>query len=122
MIGLAAVLILAGCAVSTTHRGEVEFGRMRVTTTVEEVPRLATVPDISYPEVLLAQGIEGTAEVSFVVDDFGVPRDLAIVSASAPGFGDATMRGVRRLRYVPATRDGKRVRCGVHVTVFFKIH
>jgi TonB family protein len=111
-----------GCATSTSVRGEVEFGRMRVPSDINVVPQPVEAPDIRYPEVLLAQSVEGTAELSFVIGVNGVPEGIQIVAASDPAFGEAAATGVRRLRYVPARRDGKRVPCKVEQTFFFRIN
>lgn len=115
------VLILAGCATSATHRGGIEFSRMRLHTAVSQPPQPATAPDVIYPEVLLAQGIEGTAEVSFLVDIFGSTEDVKVVSASHPEFGEAAAAAIRRLRYVPARDGTRRVPCAVSLTIFFQI-
>lgn len=112
---------IAGCASSPGFRGSIEFGALRVLSEVEVLPQPAFAPDVSYPEVLLAEGIEGVAEVSFVVGSDGAPREITIVSASDPAFGVATTDAVRRLRYVPARRAGQRVPCGLAQTFFFRI-
>jgi TonB family protein len=112
--------LLAGCVTSTSRRGEVEFGRMRLLNRVDEAPRPAMAPEVRYPEVLLAQGVEGSAEMRFVVDDLGVTRDITVVAASAPEFGEAAEQGIRRLRYVPAVAGGRRVACGIEITLFFR--
>jgi TonB family protein len=99
----------------------VEFGRMHVATAVKTLPRPVEVPDVRYPEVLLAQSVEGTAELSFIVGADGVPREVKVLTASDPAFGEAAAAAVRGLRYVPAQADDKRVPCTVEQTFFFRI-
>lgn len=117
---LGVLLLWAGCATSTSFRGDVEWGRMQVQSKVDRPPRPADLPHIRYPEVLLAQGVEGAAEMTFVVDDLGVPRDIVVVSATAPEFGEAATRGLERMRYVPAAVQGRNVSCRVTLTLFFR--
>lgn len=93
---------------------------MEVDSAVERPPRPADLPQFRYPEALLAQGVEGAAEMSFVVDDRGVPREIAVVHATAPEFGEAAIAGLQRMRYVPATSRGRVVSCRVTVTLFFR--
>ena len=121
LAGTLIVLAVSGCATTTSYRGTVEFGRLRVTTAVDVLPRPSEVPDVRYPEVLLAQSVEGTAELSFVVDVDGVPTRLQVIAASDPAFGEAAAVAVRRLRYVPARKDGRRAACEVQQTFFFRI-
>lgn len=118
--GCLACGLVTACATSTSRRGEVEFGRMRLMSAADEAPRPAMVPAVEFPEVLLAQGIEGTADVSFVVDTNGVTRDIVVTEASAPEFAEAAERGIQRTRYVPARQGGRRVPCSVEITLFFR--
>jgi TonB family protein len=118
---MVAIAMLSGCELSTTHRGVVEFGRMRVTTAVKELPRPVEAPVVRYPEVLLAQSVEGTAELSFVVGVDGVPREVQVLNTSDPAFGEAAVAALKALRYVPAEFDGQRVPCKVEQTFFFRI-
>jgi TonB family protein len=122
LLGVALIVVTSGCATSTAHRGEVEFGRMRVATDVKTPPQPVEAPAVRYPEVLLAQSVEGTAELSFVVSSMGVPGEIQVLAASDPAFGEAAVAAVKRLRYVPALRAGKRVPCKVEQTFFFRIH
>lgn len=122
MLRLVVCVVVAGCAMPTSHRGEVEFGRMHVTSKVDVLPRPAEVPDVHYPEVLLAQSVEGTAEMSFVISADGVPQEIKVLNASDPAFGEAATAAVKRIRYVPAELGLKRVPCKVEQTFFFRIH
>jgi TonB family protein len=121
VILLAVVMVTAGCTTSSSHRGVVEFGRMSVATAVNDLPRPVEAPVVRYPEVLLAQSVEGTAELSFVVGVDGIPREIKVVNASDPAFGEAAAAALQVLRYVPAELGGKRVPCRVEQTFFFRI-
>jgi len=93
---------------------------MQVQSAVDRAPQPALLPEIRYPEVLLAQGVEGSAEVAFHVDDRGIPRDIEVTAASAPEFGEAAVHGIARMRYVPAQVAGRAVPCRIALTLFFR--
>ena len=121
-VALLWLVLAAGCASTSSPRGEVEFGRVAMFTKVEVPPQLAEAPEVRYPEVLLAQGVEGTAEMTFTVDEVGSTTDIKIRAASHPEFGEAAEAGIRRLRFVPARRGVARVRCVLQQTFFFRIN
>lgn len=120
-VALVAGWLAFGCAAPSSQRGDVEFGRLTLLTRVEFPPQLAEAPSVQYPEVLAAQGVEGTAEIVYTVDDTGGAVDVTIKSASDPAFGAAAERAIRRTRFVPARRGLMNVRCTVQQTMFFRI-
>lgn len=69
-------------------------------------------PRPRYPEMLRAANVSGNALVRFVVDTLGrvEPASIAIVSATHPGFSDAALAAVSRMRFRPAEVAGRRVR------------
>ena len=112
----------SGCASFSGVRGSVEFGRVQVLSQVDTLPQPAHPPEVRFPEVQLAQGMEGTAEIEFVVDENGVPGSFQVRAETDPAFGAAAIAGMRRVRYVPARRDGRRVPCRLGQTIFFRVH
>lgn len=121
-VALGWLVLLAGCESTTAPRGDVEFGRVTILTKVDSPPQPAEAPEVQYPEVLLTQGVEGSAEMAYTVDRFGVTANITIKTASAPEFGAAAERAIRRLRYVPARRGVSNVDCAIQQTFFFRIH
>lgn len=90
----------------------------------EPMPLAGAVRDFQppYPPQLLRTGIEGTAVVRVLVGTNGRVKQVAIISADDPLFGDATERqALRKWRFKPATRDGVAVESWKQMTVRFEI-
>lgn len=68
-----------------------------------------------YPMRLKFAGIEGQVIVAFIIGTDGRAEmdHVEVLSASNPGFIEAAMEGVRRMRFRPAELDGVRVRVRV---------
>jgi hypothetical protein len=58
---------------------------------------------------------EATAQVDFIVDEHGVPRQVFAIAATDPRYGAALAIAVSRWRYSPGLKAGKLVR--VHMQV-----
>lgn len=82
-------------------------------TAVEKVvvPRRGN-PAPRYPEMLRRAGVEGSVTARFVVDTLGMvePASVQIVQASHALFEQAVREAIRRMRFVPAELQGRRVR------------
>ena len=61
----------------------------------------------SYPRQALLRNIEGWADVEFIVDRDGLPRDIEVTAAEPPGiFERSAVNAVGRYRYEPFMLDG----------------
>ncbi|MFC4293264.1 TonB family protein [Sphingorhabdus arenilitoris] len=75
-----------------------------------------------YPRGLLQREIEGNATVKVLIGTDGRVREAAVVSASHPDFGAATVKqALSSWRFKPATRDGQPVEDWQTLTVRFDI-
>ncbi len=74
-----------------------------------------------FPEVMRRADIQGRAIIGFVVDREGVPRDVRIVEATAPIFGDEAKATVARWRFAPGIKDGRAVNTRMQVPIVFNI-
>lgn len=76
----------------------------------------------AYPQAVRAIGVEGNLEVALTVLRDGRVGWLRIVRADPRGyFEQAAAEGVRRWRFMPATRDGEAVECRMHTRVRFAL-
>lgn len=66
-------------------------------------------PAPGYPRDLRSLGEDGTATVSFSVDVNGNVFNASVMRASHSSFGEEAVRAVRRWRFEPGLKDGKRV-------------
>ncbi|MBC7789468.1 MAG: energy transducer TonB [Anaerolineae bacterium] len=76
-----------------------------------------------YPSVLLAQRIEGSAQVQFVVDTIGFaePTSFKVLSATQPEFAEAVRGALPVMRFRPALFHSRKVRQLVQQSFTFKI-
>src|SRR5438132_11248075 len=66
--------------------------------------------------------VDGSAEVEVKVDAAGNVEKLTLLSEQPPflGFGDAAFEDFKKLKFIPAFRDGKPVACDVTIPVYYK--
>lgn len=84
-------------------------------------PLFDEVP-IEYPLSLWDEGVEGTTMLRVRVTETGVvDSTLVLESSGHEAFDSAAVRGGRRLRFDPATRDGEQVSVWAHVPVRFSL-
>jgi protein TonB len=76
-----------------------------------------------YPEVLRSSGIEGQVVALFVVDEHGRAEDGSVTFSRSDNrlFEDAVRVALRRMRFIPAEVDGKKVRQLVQMPFVFTI-
>ena len=86
-------------------------------------PILEKKPPLAYPPVALRQRVEGSVDLSVLVDERGNVTEARIVSAGAGGAGlpEAAADYARKWKYRPATKDGVAVKVWKPVTVVFKL-
>ena len=102
-------------AVSDSAYSEIEVDSM--------VARSADSGAPSYPPDLLAQRIEGSAHVQFVVDTIGFAESnsFKVLSATQPGFAEAVRGALPLMRFRPAIFHSRKVRQLVQQSFTFKI-
>lgn len=96
---------------------------------VDEKPRLANTGEIQrllrrfYPPVLREEGISGQVLLRFVINTEGrvEPASVRLVGSTHDAFGKATTRVVDRLRFRPASIEGRRVRVLVSLPIVWTI-
>lgn len=89
---------------------------------VETQPRQLVPPPFEYPEELWDAGVEGKAVLRIRVDTTGRVDSVRVATASGhKGFDSSAVAGTAKLRFAPATRDGKPVARWVLLPVFFDI-
>ena len=74
-----------------------------------------------YPERARRGGIQGEVIIQFTVDEAGTPVDLEVKSSPHELLSEASLREVRRLRFVPATVDGRPVKVRFSVPMNFRL-
>ncbi len=88
-------------------------------TDVDQPPRAVNRPSPVYPPSLSRAKIEGMAEIRFIVDEAGRPRNAEIIQATHPAFGTAAMDAVNRSTFTPSQKNGKAVAVWVQIPFRF---
>ena len=70
-------------------------------------PKPANVAFAVYPFELLRDGVDGTADVRFLVSPSGEVALAMVVKATRPEFGQALLAMLDEWRFQPAMKDGK---------------
>ena len=72
------------------------------------------------PDNAVAQRINGRVQLLLLIDEFGVVNDASIIDAQPEGmFDEATLQGFRLARFVPAQKQGNKVKSRVILRVNF---
>jgi protein TonB len=126
--GVALAAVLSSCTgPTTTTETRSAPPRTAVTGTVEEIASLDVPPKQTkplrpqYPFALKKAGITGEAVVEFIVDTSGTPRDLRVVSATHPEFGQAAVAAFQELHYSPGMKNGVPVNTRLRQPVRFSV-
>jgi TonB family protein len=86
-------------------------------------PVVEKTPPLQYPPIALRQRVEGTVELSVLVDEKGQVIEAKLVTAAGGrvGLNEAALDNARKRRYRPASKDGVPVRVWVPVRVKFEL-
>lgn len=86
---------------------------------IDQKPRAVYQADPTYPAAMRGKRVEGVVSVLFVVDADGKVAEPRVEKANDPGFEKAALDAVRRWRFEPGVRGGKRVACKMRVSIRF---
>jgi TonB family protein len=80
-------------------------------------------PPLVYPAIALRQRIEGTVELSILVDEKGAVTDAQVVTSAGgrAGLDEAAIENAKKRRYRPATKEGVPVKVWMPLRVVFKL-
>lgn len=92
---------------STDNVFEVTTCKLRDLDAIPEVNNLV-VPE--YPAELKKKNIQGSATVSFFIDESGAVHAVAVAEASQPEFGLAALNAVKQWSFAPPMRKGSPTR------------
>lgn len=101
-----AVLLSLGALVSTAAlAASTEAAYLAAYRTGPGVPRLKSVVAPVAPDARPG----ASAQIAFIVDEQGVPREISVASTTDTGLGEAAVEAVKQWRFEPVVRDGKAV-------------
>ncbi|HTZ22228.1 MAG TPA: energy transducer TonB, partial [Opitutaceae bacterium] len=96
----------------------------RVTTwkELDQPPRTKTQASPIYPAKEKFEGVNGSVEVEFIVDETGAVVNPRIISSTHRAFEEPTLRAVEQWRFVPGRSHGKVVSFRMRVPVLFNVN
>ncbi|MBK7668933.1 MAG: energy transducer TonB [Sphingobacteriaceae bacterium] len=77
--------------------------------------------NIEYPNVAKTQNIEGTVQVSFIIETNGFVSNIKIIKGVNGGCSEEAVRVVQLLKWKPAEKNGKYVRYKVTYPITFSL-
>jgi TonB family protein len=112
------LVVAAARREATTHIDleAIDISRLDVT----PVPRFQARPQ--YPAALRKKGIRGEAVVDFVVDVNGDVKNVSVVRATHPEFGDAAVDAVAQWKFKPGILRERVVNTHMQVPVVFVVN
>jgi len=86
---------------------------------VDDAPEISNATSVNdlvsanfkYPSIALERGISGRVSLKMVVEPYGMVSNIRITEPLAGGCNEETIRLVKMMRFKPAVKDGKAVRC-----------
>jgi len=104
--------------------GKIGPGRGRVPSwkELDQPPRTRAQVSPIYPAKEKYEGINGSVEVEFIVDETGAVVNPRVVGSSLRAFEEPTLRAVEQWRFVPGRSRGKVVSFRMRVPVLFNVN
>lgn len=86
-------------------------------------PEVLSKVNPAYPAVASAKKIEGTVILSLLISEKGDVSDVKLLRAAggASGLNEAAMAAVKKWKFRPAVKDGKRVKVWMTYPIVFKL-
>jgi len=110
VLSVVTLSILSGCATESSHaaRRAIEPfpSVVNLAGDFDHPPKARFIPRTVYPPFLIAQGVTGSAAISFKSGASGYVEEAHVESATEPAFGASALSAVGRMVFSPATKDG----------------
>ncbi len=74
-----------------------------------EAPQVSGVPEFDYPEAARKNGVEGTLKLTLTLGEDGKVKNIAVEQGLPFGVTEAVTKGLERLKFQPATRNGQTI-------------
>lgn len=87
---------------------------------LDQRPRAIAQSSPMYPAELRRRRVEGTVNVVFLVDTDGRVTNPTVEKSTDPGFEKPALEAVRRWRFEPGTRQGRKVQFKMRVPITFR--
>jgi TonB family protein len=85
-------------------------------------PRVVTRVEPKYTERARRDGIEGDVTLQLVVNEQGMPTNIALYEGIDPGLNQRAIEALQHWRWYPATCAGKPVALSTKIDFHFRLH
>ncbi|WP_421775531.1 TonB family protein [Gracilimonas sp.] len=82
----------------------------------------ALYSDITYPELAKRNGVEGTVEVRFIVNEKGEVEDPEIIRGIGAGCDEEVLEAIKLQSYTPGIQNGRLVKVRMRQLVHFRLN
>ncbi len=96
-------------------------GSERALSVLVQPDRSLNRPPLIYPARMIANGVEGSADITCTMTPAGPVKDCVVDKATNSVFADAALDHVRQTRYRPVLQDGVPVEHRRQWTITFKL-
>ena len=80
---------------------------------LDEIPRVISSVSPIYPDTMRRSGLEGRVVILFIVDENGMVKNARVESSTNPAFSKPALDALRKWRFKPGVKDGRKVKTKV---------
>ena len=88
---------------------------------LDEIPRVISSVSPIYPDSMRRAGISGRVVLYFIVDENGVVKNARVENASNPAFSRPALDALRKWRFKPGVKDGRKVKTRMRQPMTFSL-
>ncbi len=79
-------------------------------------------PETSYPLSMVSSGVEADVTLDYAIDETGAVTTAKVAKATATGFDQAAIAGIKKWRFTPMLKDGNPIPSSGHqFTLMFRL-
>lgn len=80
---------------------------------LDEIPSVISSVSPIYPDTMRRSGLEGRVVILFIVDENGLVKNARVESSTNPAFSKPALDALRKWRFKPGVKDGRKVKTKV---------
>ena len=88
---------------------------------LDEMPRVISSVTPIYPDTMRRSRLEGQVVIIFIVDENGLVRNARVESATNPAFFKPALDALRKWRFTPGIKDGRKVKSRMRQSIHFSL-
>lgn len=81
----------------------------------------ALMENVKYPEKAHEEGLEGKVILEVTVDKSGAVVGTVVKESAGDDFDNAAINAVKKTKFIPAEKDGKKIKASVVIPFQFKL-